>query len=342
MALGAAIGSIAAPIAGSLIGRFASGADRRRAESALDAAFAEIDKVGAPPDLSAEIIKEKFELVGLLTPELEQEIDVGISEVAEIKEDTSLRDAQTKALQSLQERGEAGFTAEEQADLAQLQTEVARQAEAKRQQILQNLAQRGQGSSGTALAAQLQAAQDGANLQSQRGLDIAAEGQRRALQSIAQTGQLGGQIRAQDFGVNEARARAADELQRFKVAQDIGRQQRNTGRLNDAQLRNLQAQQRVADLNVQQINAERERQSQAKRQFFLDQLNVAQVRAGNERGKAGFLSGKARDTQQLFSGLGRGAGQAFSAFGGGGAAPSTANQIDNVDFGSIDPNRTIG
>jgi len=49
-------------------------------------------------------------------------------------------------------------------------------------------------------------------------LDVSAQAQSRALQALMQGGQLGGQIRQQDFGEQSEKAQAQDAINRFNTA----------------------------------------------------------------------------------------------------------------------------
>ena len=183
----ALIGAAAsAPVIGGLFGSSsAKKAAAARAQAAAQA-LAELNKLGLPPDLSKEIIYRQFESQGELTPELEQEIELAASQTAQIKEDPSLRANQMEALNMLSQASRGGLRAEDRAAYNELRSKVQRDSEAKRQQILQQMAARGQAGSGAELMAQLQSAQAAAD-ESSAGADrLAAEASQRALQALAQ------------------------------------------------------------------------------------------------------------------------------------------------------------
>ena len=174
---------------GGLLGGIFGGEDRSRAQELLKEAQKDIERVGAPPDLSREIILNKFKQAGLYKPELEQAIDLQQSKVSQIKEDASLRDAQTQALQMIMQRGRTGLTAEDRAAFNKLRAETARDSEAKRQQIMQSYQARGMGGAGAELAAQLQSAQGEVDRAAAGGDEIAAVASRNALQAMLSGGQ---------------------------------------------------------------------------------------------------------------------------------------------------------
>ncbi len=305
--------SVAGPILGGVMGSLFGGGDRDRANQLMEEAMAEINSVGAPPDLSREIILQKFSQAGLYTPQLEQAIDLGISKVSQINENPELAKAQMGALESLSTRGKTGLTAEDRAALNQVRSEVQRDSQAKQGQILQQMQARGLGGSGAELLAQLSSAQAGDDRASMEGDNIAAQASRNALEAMVQGGQLAGNIRGQDFDVNRTRAAAEDEVNRFNVQNAIGRQTRNVGMGNQAQQQNLSEKQRVQDANTQMSNQELYRQAEAQRQNWLDRMNQAQAKAQAKTGQAQNLQGQAAQTGQMWQSIGSGVGAAAGA-----------------------------
>jgi hypothetical protein len=79
------------------------------------------------------------------------------------------------------------------------QREAARYERGQRGAILQNLAARGVAGSGMELAAELAAAQSGANRVADYQADLAGAAQQRALQSLAASADLGTRMRASGF-----------------------------------------------------------------------------------------------------------------------------------------------
>lgn len=312
-----AIGSVAGPILGGVIGNMASKGDRDRAMAAIAEAQSIIDSVPEAPDLSKiQIIYDQFKRAGVLTPEVETALNLQASKVSQIQEDKSLREAQIGALEGLKQRGKVGLTPEERAELNKVRKDVQRDVEAKRQQILQNLAARGMGGSGQELASQLQASQSGAERASEEGDRISAIASQRALQALTQSGQLGGQIRGEDFDIEKAKASAEDEIARFNLANAVSRQQRNVDRSGRAQEMNLAALQKAQDANIQMVNQEKLRQVEAKRQYWQDQLARAQARAGVRTGSvAPAYRQEAQQTAQMWQGIGSGVGAGLGALG---------------------------
>jgi len=319
--------TVAAPIVGGLVGNLMSQKDKASQKKAMKQAIAELESVGLPPDLSKEIIYQQFQKVGILTPQLEADLNDSFaeSEVGKIEEDKGLRESQVKALSDMQKRAKVGLSAEDRASLNQVRSEVQRDAEAKRQQVLQQMQARGMGGSGASLVAQLQAGQDAQNLASQQSDNQMAMAQQRALQALGQSSDMASKVRGQDFDVNQNKANAIDERNRFLAENSISRQQRNVSSLNQAQLANLQEQQRIADANIQQANAEKQRQVQEQGALYDRTLGYKQSLANANLGQAGYYGQQAANTAQSFGQMGAGVGSAAGAIGGAGKGSAFGN-----------------
>jgi hypothetical protein len=330
---------VAGPIVGGLVGNVMSQGDRSAQKKAMKQALAELESVGLPPDLSKEIIYQQFQQAGVLTPQLEEDLSDSFaeSEVSKIQEDPELRKAQVEALTSMQRRAKVGLSAEDRAALNQVRTEVQRDAEAKRQQVLQQMQARGMGGSGAALVAQLQAGQDAQNLASQQSDTQMAQAQQRALQALGQSSGMASDIRGQDFGVSQAKASAIDERNRFLQQNSIARQQRNVGALNEAQFQNLREQQRIADANIQQSNQEKLRQVAEQGSLYDRTLGYKQAKAAALTGQAQYHGQQAANTAQSFGQMGAGVGTAAGAIGSAdkdsalGSYFSDENLKENID-----------
>lgn len=302
------IGKAAGDIIGGVVGNFASAADRDAAMAALQKAQKEIENLGAGPDLAKEIFFREFKLAGVLTPEIERAVDLGVSKVAQIQEDPRLKKAQLSALAEIQARGRTGFTAEEAVQLRQERAAAERSAEAKRQQILAGLRARGALDSGAGVAAQLQSADELATLQYEAADRAAAMAGQRALQAMTQGGQLAGQVRGQEFDIARTKAGSEEEMQRFNIANRMSQEQRRVAMENQARQYNLGQRQQLMNMNTQQQNAERLRQRQAQQQMYQNQMNLAQLRAGMYGQQAQQAQQRAGQTQQAWASIGGGLG----------------------------------
>lgn len=135
-----------------------------------------------------------------------------------ISEDPLTRAAQMRALSYLQGIGESGGM-DLQSQVAQQQAlaRSAQQDQANRQAVMESMARRGQAGSGAELAANLSGAQSSAQANAMAGSQFAADARTRALQAMMGSGQLGGQVRGQDWSNASDRAQARDRIAAFNA-----------------------------------------------------------------------------------------------------------------------------
>lgn len=323
---------------GGLIGGAQAASGRQAADDLNAKALQELLNAGLPPDLSKQILIEQYKSAGTLTPEMEKSIDQTSSAVANIKEDPSTRNAQMSALQQFQQLGRTGFGAQDRAALNQVQDETARNAEAKRQQIVQNYQARGQGGSGAEIAAALAGAQSSANQASKQGDDIASQASQRALQALTQGATLGGQVRTQDFNVANTKATAADQMNRFNVQGQRAIQDANTKAANQAQSANLANNQNIANQNTGQNNKELYRQADAKQQYYNSLLNRAGMVSNAYQQRANQFNQQADREAGQWATAGNALGGAFSSTNSGnqgGATTSNGTPWQDGDQGGL-------
>lgn len=317
MAIGTAlaIGGALANVAGGIIGNMASSDDRKAAASASQRALQEIQRLGSPPDEAREILLREYQSAGILTPEIEKQVDLGVSQVSQIKEAPELREAQLGALKRLQEASKAGFTPEARATMQEARTLAQRDDQARRQQILQQQQARGLAGAGSTLAAQLQAASAAATEEGEAAIKTGAGASQAALSAVAQSGQLGSSIRGQEFDIARTKAGAEDQfaLQRYNEA--FSRQQRDVSSRNVAQQYNLAQQQLIMDKNINQRNAELQRQRQAESHRYQMEMERARMMASAYGGEAQQRQQQAAQTQQGWQQISGGVGGAAMAAG---------------------------
>lgn len=262
---------------GGLMGQEHTQAAGDAQKEAIGQMIAKLDSVGMPPDQSAAIILDQYKQAGLLTPQLEQQVKDSVSSFQGIKTDQASRNMQTQALQRMAQYGKAGLTPDERAVLNQSRQSVQRDNEAKQQQIIQNMAARGQGGGGAELAARLAASQGSADQASQQADSVSSMAAQRALQAIGAQSNMAGQLRTQDFGEEATKANAQDQMNRFNVQNQMAINQRNTTVGNQAQAANLMNAQDLSNKNVGQNNQEKYNQLNRQRQNWLDKMSYAQA-----------------------------------------------------------------
>lgn len=305
-----AVAAIAAPLIGGMMGANASSGDRAAAQAAYQRAYSQFENIDIPDTEKMRLALQDITQQGLITPTAEQAEQLGISAMEGITTDPRLRTAQMNALDTMAKMGEQGLTATDMASLNQARRQVSGDAQARDASILQNMAQRGIGGSGTELATRLAAGQRAADIGSQQTDQTMAMAQRRMFEAVAQGGQLGGQIRGQDFAEQSDIAKAKDAIAAFNAQQSAGAQQRNVAALNAAQAANLGEKQRVADTNVSQSNAQQQYNKQLEQQKFGNQMALAGARSNALTGQAQQYQNQADSTAGMWSSIGSGVGQA--------------------------------
>jgi len=145
--------------------------------------------------------------------------EVGKTNLSDIQLDPTNLDAQRAALAQLGDISQGGLTLQDKVNLLDIQNEVARQDAARQGAIQQNMAERGMGGGGAELAQRLMAQQAGSDRAANDSRNVAAMAQQRALDAIMQRGQLGGQMRMQEYGIASDAAAAQDAINRFNAGQ---------------------------------------------------------------------------------------------------------------------------
>jgi hypothetical protein len=318
MAGGSSAGAGIGSSVGGLIGMIASNSDRVNARNSANAAVEELMSVGLPPDLSSPVAIKHLQSVGLYTPQLEQAINLGITQGEQIKEDPALKAQQLRSLSALEQLSQRGLTPAQQAALQQERMQGEADEQSRQASLIQQMQARGQGGGGAEIAARLQSSQAAANRGSQAGLQAVGQSSQAAQNALQMLGNQAGQVRAQDFGVAKDIASAADLRSRFNTEASMGRQTRNVGAQNVGQERNLSRAEQVADTNVKMDNQELYRQNQAKRDLYQDQMNRANLRSGAYKQKSANQMGQADDTSGMWTGIGTAVGGAAGAAAGGG------------------------
>lgn len=304
-AIGGSIGSIL----GGLIGNNVAQGDTDQKNQFAGQAYQDLINAGLPPDQAKAVLINQYKQAGTLTPQLEQSINAGPSAVQGISEDPQTRAAQMQALGLLQQRATGGLNPEDQAKFNQLRQQAQSDAQAKQAQIMQNYQQRGLGGGGAELAARLSGQQGSANQEASQGDQLAATASQNALQAALQSGNLGGQVRGQDFSNAMAKSQAQDMMNRFNTQNQVAQQQRNVASQNQAQAQNLANSQNISNANTNAANQELYRQQNAQEQYYQDMLNRAKVLSGADWAQSGRFAQNAQNTQNQYGQIGGALGQ---------------------------------
>ncbi len=316
-AIGPAIGAVGS-IAGGIAGQQASSGDLGESRNQAIIANQILQELQNAPDISKPLILEKYKQQGVLTPEMEQNINAQMP--SNINTDPRYKAAQMQALQQMQQRANTGLTQGDRAALQQSNLAAQGDVQSRLGSIQDKMQQQGLADSGSALAMKLAAAQSGANQESANANQLAQNSQQAREQALANLGQFGSQLQGQDFGQQLAQQQAQQQMQRFNIQNQLGVQQQNVANANNAQAANLANAQNVSNMNVGNQNQELNNQLQRQMQQYGQNVNTAQIKAGG----AGRLSGQLNDmgaqagqnAYNQWAGAGQAVGGLAGAFGG--------------------------
>lgn len=257
-----------------------------------------------PLPVLKEYYPELYQEVVSLNPELESAVSLGPSEMAGIATDPGLRNTQLKALNRLSEIGDAGgMDAQFMADSNQVLTDVNAANQGREGAIQQNLATRGLSGGMSELVARNMSAQNASNQHAQSALDLKAQAEQRALQSLMQSGQLAGQMQGQDFNQASSKAQAADSIARFNAANTQDVNSRNVQTRNDAQRSNAQNKQNVANQNTGLKNQAQQYNLGLSQQQYENELRKRGLISGAAQGQAQSSAQNAQNQNQFVGGL---------------------------------------
>ncbi len=323
--------AILAPVVGGIAGNAMSAEDKARALAMQEKALANLQGVHSPEADELRLALEKYQSAGQLAPEMQSVISQDRSAMNDISTDPRLRQAQMNALQTMQNIGSGELRMEDRAALADVKNQVQTQENANRAAILQNMQQRGIGGSGAELAAALGNSQSSANRASAQDMNIAGQASQRALQAIYGSGQLGGQIQAQDFGQQAQTANANDIISHYNAmnAQSVGNA--NVAARNQAQAQNLANNQNLMNANTGIANQQTMYNTQLPQQVFQNKLAQAGAAVGQGNQVAGTHQQNAGNTQGMYAGIGQGAGKAATAIYGYNSKAKPKSAYDNTE-----------
>jgi hypothetical protein len=323
-------------IGGSVAGGIAANSQMNAAQAARQAALQQYLDINVPDPAQQQIILQNYQMTGQLDPAIETAINEGQTAQNSISLDPSTRAAQMSALSNLSNiTANQGMDAQEKNQIQQGINQVNANEQGQTGAILQDSAARGVGGSGASLAAQLQAAQSGANNASQNALGAQSLASQRALAALSQQGALAGQIHSQDYNQALNAANAQDAIAQFNARNQNAAMATNTQNQNQAQAYNVQEGQNIANQNTGLNNYQQQYNRGLQQQQFQNQLGLASGKANAENGVANQANYQAQNTANMWSGisgaLGTAAGAQFK-YGNntGGNYGSTNQDVSNM------------
>lgn len=255
IALGGAAIAAGGSIAGGIMGNNAKQAAADKQAAIAQQGAAGYQNIDIPSIQAQQVQLQQIANSGNLTPEQEQIFQQNQSVLNAYQQNPETFSAQMQALQSLQQLGASGgMTAQDKANLNQIQTQLGNQEAQNRAATIQNMQQRGMGGSGAELAAMLSGSQQAQQEAANQGFNVAGQAQARALQAIQGAGQLGQGIESQQFGEAAGKAAAQNAINQWNTANQQNVAGQNVQRNNYAQERNLNNQQQLNAANTNLAN----------------------------------------------------------------------------------------
>ena len=308
-ATGASVGGPWGAVVGGVAG-YLMGSDDESG-GMYDSLLAEARNLPLP--VLKEYYPELYRQVVSLNPDLETSVELGPSEMAGVATDPALRQAQLNALSKLQEVGDAGGRdAQFLADQSRLESDINTNLQGQQGAIEQNLATRGLSGGMSEMVSKNINAQGAANRQAQMAMDSKAQAEQRALQALMQSGQLGGQMQAQDFGQQSAKAQAADNIAKFNAQNRQQVLSNNVAIKNNAQLNNANNAQNTANQNVGLRNEAQQYNQSLDQQNFNNQLSRLGLVGNATAGAAQASQNQARNQDAFIGGMIDSAGKYYS------------------------------
>jgi hypothetical protein len=229
------------------------------------------------------ITPEKLQQVGTYVPELAPLIKEAAPTLVQNTEDMKFgRQAQMDALKKFMQVGEGGFDPEYEQKVQQAARSAQTEAQGRQGALVDSFARRGLSGSGLELAAELGSNSQAMDRLAASNQQAATDSYRNQLQALAQGAGLGGQIQNQDQSLQAQNASIINSFnQRMSSAQQNYEQQRADA-MNQAQVRNLSEQQRVADANTANTNQFALNQQGRGDEMTKYQNSLAQQQYGNQ------------------------------------------------------------
>jgi hypothetical protein len=309
-----AAGAIAAPVVGGLIGADQANSARSDANNLRSQALSQFANLSAPDIEQMKLNLEQYSSAGTLTPEMIQQINLGNTALEGVSTDPRLKQSQMQALQNMTQIANTGMSSADQAAYELARRNAASEAQAKQNQILQNMQARGQGGSGAELLASLQNTQSSADRLQQAQLEQAKAAQQARMQALQNQASMSSNVRSQDYNEASALANAKDAISKFNAqnAQNVGTL--NTQTKNQAQQSNLTNAQNLRNNNTGLSNEQQKYNKGLLQQDFTNKRQLAGDKANALTGGAQAKETQAGQTAGMWSGVGQGVGGVLGAF----------------------------
>lgn len=311
----AIIGSVAAPVIGGVIGADQASKDRDAAQAARNQALQQFAGISTP-DIQSQLLQlQQYQNAGQLNPALTGLVQQGDSALNGVSTDPRLRADQMGALAQMSNLATGNLKPSDTAGYELARQNAAGEMQAKNNQVLQQMQQRGQAGSGAELLSQLKNNQSGAEMLQTAQLQQAQAMQQARLQALSQQASMAGNIRTQDYGEQSALAKAQDAIAQFNAQNSQSVNNANTNTKNSAQQFNLTNAQNIANTNTTTANQQQISNKALQQQQFNNQMQLAGAKAGQYTNQAGADDTHAGQTAGMWAGIGQGAGTGLAGLG---------------------------
>lgn len=309
-----AIGALA-PVVGGAIGAGQAQGSVNDANRARANALAQYMNISVPEAEDMMLNLSQYQSQGQLDPALEQIMSLGDTALAGVSTDPRLRSEQMSALDSYSNLAKTGMSAADQAGFELARQNAAGEMQAKNNQVLQEMQQRGQGGSGAELIARLNANQSGSQMLQNAQLEEAKMAQQARMAALQQQANLASSLRDQDYSEAAKLANSRDAIANFNAQNSQNVQSRNVAAQNNAQQGNLANKQNIANMNTDTLNKQQIHNKGTAQQKFENDMALAGGKAGQYGQQANAAQQQAANTAGMWAGVGQGVGTAASAFG---------------------------
>lgn len=293
-----------------------------QAENARKQAMGQFAGINAPTIDSQTLALQNYQNAGELTPEMQQQIALGNTNMDSISTDPRLQAAQMQALQQISGLASGNPQAGDLAGFELARQNVAGEQQAQQGKILQDMQQRGQAGSGAELLAKLKGNQVGAQTLANQQLEQAKAMQQARMQALNQQATMSTSIRGQDYNEQSNLANARDQIAKYNAANAQNVSNSNVGAKNLANAQNLQNKQNISNQNVATQNQQQQHNKGLLQTQFQNQIQKAGGVAAQLNNQAAASQQQGANTAAGWAQMGQGAGQMINA----------ANQTDaNAD-----------
>lgn len=310
-----AIGGAVAPALGGLFGQQASSGDTAAARRAYENALAEYSGIVLPSVADQSLALQNYTSAGTLSPEMLQAIGLGDTALAGVSTDPRLKSSQQQALEQLTNLSNGQLSPGEQAAFTLARNNSAAEQQAKQNQILQEMQQRGQAGSGAELLARLKSNQSGTQMLQDAQLKEAQAVQQARQQALQQQANLATSMRSQDYGEAANLANARDAIAKYNAQNSQNVAATNTAAKNAAQATNLQNAQNIQNMNTQTANQQQQYNKGLLQQQYNNQMQMANAKAGIYGQQANQATNNAKNTAGQYATIGQGLGKGLTQLG---------------------------